>query len=78
MSRIWRKPTLAVINRSADPIRIVRYVPKVIGGFFTEVFEVVNREQFDSVMTPETMELFRLGKMRGQENGPPDQEPSVA
>lgn len=72
-----RKPTLVCLNNSADTL--TRYIPKPIGGFFTEKFEILDREDFNAACTPETIENVRLGKMRDQETPPELQDqPEVA
>jgi hypothetical protein len=62
------RPTLVCLNNSTDTL--TRYIPKPTGGFFTEVFEIVDRENFNGALRPETLEIIRMGKMAGQENPP--------
>jgi hypothetical protein len=63
-----RRPTLVCVNNATDTL--TRYIPKVFGGFFTEVFKIVDRDAFDKSLTPETVERVRLGFMEGQETPP--------
>jgi hypothetical protein len=60
-----KRPTLVCLNRGANTV--TRYIPKITGGFFTEVFAIIDREEFDFACQPETIEGLRLGKMQGQE-----------
>jgi hypothetical protein len=66
--KVHRKPTLLCLNNGTNTL--TRYVPKPAGGFFTEVFEITDRAEFDKATTPQTMENVRLGKMAGQETPP--------
>lgn len=61
-----RKPTLVCLNNGSEPARLTRYIPKPTGGFYSETFEIINQEQCAASLNTETMEGFRLGKMRGQ------------
>lgn len=59
------RPTLVCLNRGANTV--TRYIPKPTGGFFTEAFDVIDREQFDRACRPETIEALRKGLLRDQE-----------
>lgn len=61
-----KRPALVCLNNGSEPPRITRYVPKPTGGFYTEVFDIVDPEQCNRSLTVETMEGLRLGKMRDQ------------
>lgn len=75
--RVHRKPTLVCLNNGTDTL--TRYIPKPNGGFFTERFEIIDREEFNRATTPQTIENVRLGKMRDQETPPELQDqPEVA
>lgn len=62
-----KKPALVVLNNGNDPMTLTRYVAKPTGGFYRERFEIVDPEQCNRALTVQTMELFRLGKMRDQD-----------
>lgn len=65
LRRQHKKPTLVCINIGAGTV--TRYIPKVTGSFFTEQFDITDREAFDYACRPETIEGLRLGRMKGQE-----------
>jgi hypothetical protein len=60
-----KKPTLVCINNSKNSV--TRYISKPTGGFFTEKFDVIDREQFNNACTKETIEALRLGHLADQE-----------
>lgn len=61
-----RRPTLVCLNNGAEPPTLTRYIPKNTGGFYSEGFDIVNKDQCDRSLNEETMERFRLGKMADQ------------
>jgi hypothetical protein len=63
-----RRPALVCINNGTQ--EITRYVPKPTGGFYTESFDIIDREQFEYAATVETIEQVRLGRMTGQVTPP--------
>jgi hypothetical protein len=65
-----RKPTMVCINNGNEPPTLTRYVPKPTGGFYSERFVIEDPEACAQALNVETMENFRQGKMRDQEQFP--------
>jgi hypothetical protein len=61
-----KKPALVCINNGNEPPTLTRYVPKPTGGFYSETFTIEDPEECARALNVETMERFRLGKMRDQ------------
>lgn len=57
---------MVCLNNGAEPPTLTRYVPKPTGGFYSETFIIEDKEQCAKALNVETMENFRLGKMRDQ------------
>lgn len=62
-----KKPVLVCLNNGATPPSLTRYVSKPTGGFYSERFEIVDQDECNRALNVDTMEKFRLGKMRDQE-----------
>lgn len=63
----FKKPVLVCLNNGTEPPTLTRYVPKPTGGFYSERFEIIDKDQCNRSLNADTMEKFRLGKMRDQE-----------
>ena len=59
------KPALVCINNGTNTI--TRYVPKPTGGFFTERYEIVDRDAAGKGLTRDMVEAIRLGNVRDAE-----------
>lgn len=81
MSKIWKRPTLVVID--VHNHRANRYVPKLIGGFFRETANIGHEQDgppkgLGSEEGLEIIERFRTGQMAGQVHIEDQPQPEAA
>jgi hypothetical protein len=55
----------ALVRVDLDAARLRRYVAKPTGGFFTETFEILEPQDFNTD-APTVVERIRTGRLEGQ------------